>query len=69
MGALAVLSARGRKDVLVTGIDGIPDMLDAIASARASATWAQHGGFAAGWLTVQVFDALAGVTWDPLSSG
>lgn len=66
MGVLAALSARGRKDVLVTGIDGIPDMLDAIASGRALATWAQHGGFAAGWLTVQVFDALAGVTLDPL---
>lgn len=66
MGVLAALSARGRKDVLVTGIDGIPDMLSAIASGRALATWAQHGGFAAGWLTVQVFDALAGVTLNPL---
>lgn len=66
MGVLAALSARGRKDVLVTGIDGIPDMLDAIADGRGLATWAQHGGFAAAWLTVQVFDALAGVKLDPL---
>lgn len=66
MGVLAALSARGKDDVLVTGIDGIPDMLEAIADGRAFATWAQHGGLAAAWQTVQAYDAMHGVELDPL---
>lgn len=66
MGVLAVLAARDIDDVLVTGIDGIPDMLEAIADGRAFATWAQHGGLAAAWQTVQVYDAMAGVELHPL---
>jgi len=66
MGVLAALSARDKSDVLVTGIDGTPEMLEAIADGRAFATWAQHGGLAAAWQTVQAFDAMHGVKLDPL---
>lgn len=66
MGVLSALQARGKKDILVTGIDGIPDFLDAIADGRAFATWAHHGAYMGARVTVQVFDALAGIK--PLAS-
>lgn len=61
MGVIAALQSRGRHDVLVTGIDGIPEFLDAIADGRAFATWAHHGAYMGARVTLQVFDALAGV--------
>jgi ribose transport system substrate-binding protein len=66
MGVLAVLAARNIDDVLVTGIDGIPDMLEAIEDGRAFATWAQHGGLAAAWQTAKLYDAMHGVELHPL---
>lgn len=61
MGVISALQARGLTDVLVTGIDAIPDMLDAIADGRAFATWGHHGAYMGARVTVQLFDALAGV--------
>ncbi len=61
MGSIAALQSRGMNAVLVTGIDAIPDMLDAIKSGRAFATWAHHGAYMGARVTVQIFDALSGV--------
>jgi ribose transport system substrate-binding protein len=62
MGVIAALQARRTKALpLVTGIDAIPDMLDAIANKRAFATWGHHGAYMGARTMVQVFDALAGV--------
>lgn len=64
-GALGVLNALrnyGSK-VFVTGIDGMPEMLDKIGSGEALATWVQDPGYQAGTQAVLLYDALNG--WKP----
>jgi len=65
MGALPALQKSGSK-AYVTGADGIPEFLDAIASGTGLATMAHSGPWLGGACTARIFDALNGVTLNPL---
>lgn len=73
VGAMTVLEKRGNegltpggRDVLVTGGDGIPEMLDAIARGDALATLVHSGPWLGAATVALTFDALNGVELDPL---
>ena len=64
-GALGVLNAlrNTQRTVYVTGMDGMPEMLDQITAGKALATWAQDPSYQAGLQAATMFDALNG--WKP----
>jgi len=67
LGAIAVLKARGLLDkVRVIGVDGVPEMLDAIIAGDAVSTVANPGEWMGGYMMVRLFDALNGVHYHDL---
>ena len=62
LAAVASLEEHDRK-ALVTGFDGVPDVLDLISQGRAFATFAQHPGWIGGFSVVRLYDYLHG--WKP----
>lgn len=65
IGVLEVLKKRGIK-AKVVGVDGIPEMFDAIASGEAVATMCNSGAWIGGFTLARIYDALNGVKLDPL---
>lgn len=62
LGVMSALQSVGHK-ALVTGMDGMPEMLSKIQSGEALATWVQDPSYQAGLQAVLLFDALNG--WSP----
>lgn len=62
LAAVASLQEHGKK-ALVTGFDGVPEVLDLIKQGRAFATFAQHPSWIGGYSVVRIFDYLNG--WKP----
>jgi ribose transport system substrate-binding protein len=65
MGALSVLKKRGIK-ALVTGGDGVPEFLDAIAAGDGFATMVHSGPWLGAASVARIYDAINGVKLDPL---
>lgn len=65
LGAITVVKQRGINPLIV-GYDAVPEMVDAIAAGDAFATIANNAPWLGGAAVVRIFDALNGVTYDPL---
>jgi ribose transport system substrate-binding protein len=61
MGALQALKSQSGTPPLVTGMDGTPEMLEAISAGSALGTWSTLPRYGAGLAIVRIFDALSGV--------
>jgi ribose transport system substrate-binding protein len=65
IGVMNVLKKKGIK-AKVVGVDGIPEMLDAIIAGDAVATMCNSGAWIGGLTLARIYDALNGVELDPL---
>lgn len=65
LGAITVVKQRDI-DPLIVGYDAVPEMIDAIAAGDAFGTIANNAPWLGGAAVVRIFDALNGVTYDPL---
>lgn len=65
LGAITVVKQRDI-DPLIVGYDAVPEMIDAIAAGDAFGTIANNAPWLGGAAVVRIFDAINGVTYDPL---